>query len=182
MSKFTDNLWQDIVREHSAALVYAEPPKPARMRARLRRPRVLAGSTLGLASVGAALTLFLGGTADTAPAFAVTTTNGSVLVQLNYQAQQNLPQVNAELAAMGTGEQISIVMEPGAATVTGPVACTPHGGVSGPAVRVLVGGDGTEVIAPGQSAGNTAEGTFHMVSCDAYAAWNDNAGNSGSVG
>jgi hypothetical protein len=32
-------------------------------------------------------------------------------------------------------------------------------------VKVLVGKHGTEVIAPGQSAGNTAEGSFHMLSC-----------------
>jgi hypothetical protein len=183
MSKFTDNLWQDIVREHSATLVHAERPKPARKRARLRRPRVLAGSTLGLASIGAALTLILGGTAATAPAFAVTTSNnGSVLVQLNYDADQNLPEVNAKLASIGTGEQISIYMAPGAATVTGPVTCMPHAGAAGPVVKVLVGGDGTEVIAPGESAGNTAEGSFHMVSCATYAAWNNSAGNSGTAG
>ena len=32
-------------------------------------------------------------------------------------------------------------------------------------MKVLVGTDGTEVIASGQSAGNTAAGTFHLYSC-----------------
>ncbi len=36
---------------------------------------------------------------------------------------------------------------------------------SGPQLKVLVGNDGTEVIAPGQSAGNTGEGTFHLDRC-----------------
>jgi hypothetical protein len=138
-------------------------------RTRLRVP-VIAGSTLGLAGVGAALLLALGGTAATTPAFAITQDGNGVLVHLNYNTDQNLPQVNAKLAAMGTHEQIGIRMAPGAASVSGPVTCTPQPGVSGPTVRVLVGTNGTETIAAGQSGGNTAEGTFHLVSCGVYPA------------
>jgi hypothetical protein len=146
----------------------------------LRRRRVLAGSTLGLASAGVAATLIFSGAAATAPAFAVTpSNNGSVLVSMDYNASQNLPQVNAKLASLGTNEQISIFMASGAATAGGPVTCTPKDGASGPAVKVLVGQNGTEVIAAGQSAGNTAEGTFHLVSCDAYPS--SYAGNSGAA-
>ena len=162
----------DLAREEQAAR-----PAPARRRTR-PRPRVLAASTLGLAGVGAALVLALalalGGTAATTPAFAVTRSNdGSVLVKLNYQTNQNLPQVNAKLAAMGTHEQIGIAMASGPATVSGPVTCTPPPGASNPSgapVKVLVGTNGTEVISPGESAGNTAEGTFHLVSCGVYPA------------
>jgi hypothetical protein len=166
MTKFTDNLWSDLAREHGPTLAHDVRPEPARTSGfRIRRPRVLAGSTLGLAGVGAALVLGLGGS-TAAPAFAVTKQDdGSVLVNLNYNTDQNLPQVNAKLAAMGINEQITIRMATGAATVSGPVTCTPASGVSGPPVKVLVGKDGTEVIAPGQSAGNTAEGSFHMLSC-----------------
>jgi hypothetical protein len=145
----------------------------------LRRPRILAGSTLGLASIGVAATLVLSGTAATAPAFAVTPSNdGSVLVQLNYNANQNLPQVDAKLISMGTGEKVSIQMAAGTGTTSGPVTCAPQSGVPGPVVKVLVGDNGTEVIGAGQSAGNTAEGTFHLVSCDTYSA----AGVSGNTG
>lgn len=143
------------------------------------RPRVLAGGTLGLAGVGAALLLALGGTAATAPAFAVSRNNdGSVLVHLNYTTNQNLPQVDAKLASMGIHEQVGIQMAPGAATVRGPVACTPLPGVSGPPVKVLVGTDGTEVIAPGQSAGNTAEGSFHLLRC--FTSSDTGSGNTGN--
>ena len=121
------------------------------------------------------------GTAATAPAFAVTpSSNGSVQVQMDYNANQNLPQVNQKLASMGTGEQISIHMAAGPATAGGSVACTPTDGATGPAVNVLVGKDGTEVIAAGESAGNTAEGTFHLVSCNTYPA-SDASGNSGAA-
>ena len=68
MTKFTDNLWSDLVREHGPTLAHAGRPDPGRVGgsgAILRRPRVVAGSTLALAGVGAALVLALGGSAAT---------------------------------------------------------------------------------------------------------------------
>jgi hypothetical protein len=148
------------------------------VRARIR-PRLFAGGTLGLAGVGAAIALALSGSAA-APAFAVTRdSDGSVLVQLNYNTDQNLGQVNAKLAAMGTGEQVTIYMAAGAASVSGPVTCTAAAGTSGPPVKVLVGANGTEVIAAGQSAGNTAEGSFHLNHCVVSSA--TGTGNSGTA-
>jgi hypothetical protein len=188
MSRFTDNLWRDLLREHGAILAQSERPEPgwARRLGRagratvLRRRRVLAGGSLGLAGVGTALVLALGGTAATAPAaFALTQhRDGSVVVQLNYFTRQNLPELNAKLAAMGTGEAVTIRMAHGPAAAPGTVTCTAGAGVSGPPVKVLVGQNGTEVIAPGQSAGNTAEGTYHLASCLTSRA--DGAGNSGA--
>jgi hypothetical protein len=182
MTKFTDNLWSDLAREHGPRLAHADQPEPRRPRR--RRPRVLAGSTLGLAGVGAALVLALGA-GGAAPAFAITRDgDNGVLVQLNYVKNENLSQVNAKLAAMGTNEQITIYMATGAAPVSGPVACAPATGASspsGPPVKVLVGTDGTEVIAAGQSAGNTAEGSFHLDHC-VVSSDTSSAGNSGNTG
>jgi len=153
----------DLAREERAAAV-----PTTRARRTLRRPRVLAGGTLGLAGVGAALLIALSGPAAQ-PAFAVTTNaDGSVLVKLSYAQDQNLPQVNQKLAAMGTHEQIGIRMGPGPAPVSGPVTCTAAPGVSGPTIKVLNGPNGTEVISPGESGDNTAEGTWHLVSCGVY--------------
>ncbi|MGH2884826.1 MAG: hypothetical protein ACRDPA_19350, partial [Solirubrobacteraceae bacterium] len=117
----------DLAREERAARSSVTPG-----RARLfRRPRVLAGGTLGLVGIGAALVLLLGGTAATTPAFAITTnSDGSVLVHLNYNTDQNLPQVNQKLAAMGTHEQIGIAMATGPASVSVPVTCTRAPGAS----------------------------------------------------
>jgi hypothetical protein len=181
MSNFTDHLWRDLVREHGPTLAHADRLEPGR--ARHPRPRVLAGSTLGLAGVGAALVLALSGSAAP-PAFAITKQgDGSVLVTLNYHQNENLPQVNRKLAAMGTHEQITIYMASGAAAVGGPVTCAPATGASspsGPPVKVLVGTDGTEVIAPGQSAGNTGEGSFHLDHC--VASSDAGSGNTGAAG
>ncbi|HEY2201230.1 MAG TPA: hypothetical protein VGH56_05045 [Solirubrobacteraceae bacterium] len=153
----------------------------ARFTGILRRPRALAGGSLGLAGIATGLVFALGGTAATAPAaFAVIRSNdGAVQVELNYLSSQNLPQVNAKLAAMGTGEAVALHMASGPASASGPVTCTPGAGVSGPTLKVLVGTNGTETIGAGQSAGNTAEGTFHLADCTAVSS--SAAGNSGAA-
>lgn len=185
MSKFTDHLWRDLVQEHGPTLAQADRPQPDRAGASrfFRRPRILAGSTLGLAGVGAALVLALGGTAATTPAFAVTRNNdGSVLVKLNYIKNLNLPQLEAKLHSMGLHEGVTIYMASGAARVAGTVTCAQGPGATAP-VKVLVGANGTEVIAAGQSAGNTAEGSFHLDHCVTTgdnASGNTGAGNTGN--
>jgi hypothetical protein len=174
MSKFTDNLWHDLVQEHGATLAHADRPGPGRA-SRLRRPRVLAGTTLALVGGGTALALALGAAGST-PAWAVTTdSQGSVLVTINQLSA--LPQANAKLTAMGTHEQVTISMASGAVAVSGPVTCTPAAGVHGPAVKVLVGKNGTEVIT---GSGNTGAGTWHLASCTLTG--DTGSGNSGNTG
>jgi hypothetical protein len=176
MTKFTDHLWRDLAREHGATLALADRPEPGRVPL-LRRPRVLAGSTLGLAGVGTALVLALGAVSST-PAYAVTTNgDGSVLVTINQNSA--LPQANAKLIAMGIHEQVTISMASGAAAVSGPVTCAAAPGVSnlqGPPVKVLVGTNGTEVI----DSGNTGAGTWHLAAC--YITGETGSGNTGNTG
>jgi hypothetical protein len=165
MTKYTENLWRDLVREHGATLAHADRPEPGRAPL-LRRPRVLAGSTLALAGAGTALALTLTATGST-PAFAVTTNaNGSVLVTISQR--ENIVQANAKLTAMGIHEQVDIYMASGPATVKGAVACQAEAGVSGPALKVLLDKDGTEVIEPGTTGNNTGVGTWHMMSCKTF--------------
>ena len=47
------------------------------------------------------------------------------------------------------------------------MTCTPTPGanVSGAPLKVLVGKDGTEDIQPGQTAGNTGVGSYHLDRC-----------------
>lgn len=170
MTKYTDNLWQDLAREHGAALAHSEPLEPGRARI-LRRPRLLAGSVLGLAGAGVGLLL----TAGSTPAYAVTT-NADGAVQVTINQVSALPQANAKLAAMGTREQIAIQMAPGAAPNTGPVTCVSAASAPGAQVTVMVGTNGTEVI----PAGNTGAGTWHLASCSVTAA--GSSGTSGTSG
>lgn len=172
MANFTDNLWDDLVREQGATLTQAGRPEPGRGRL-LRHPRVLAGSTLGLAGAGTALALGLTALTST-PAFAVTTNaNGSVLVSINEES--SLPQANAKLTAMGIHEQIEIQMEPGAAPTKGAVSCKAQPGAPGPALQVLVGKDGTEVIKATNDS-NTGVGTWHLGACWTFKTGDTNTG------
>jgi hypothetical protein len=149
--------------ELAPTLAHADRPLPGRSGGAgfLRRPRVLAGGTLGLAGVAAALAIALGaGGATAPPAFAITKhSDGSVLVQLNRRG--DLGQANQKLTEMGTHEQITLYLIPGPAVVSGPVSCTPAPGTGppNPPVQVLVGTDGST---SGQSAGNTGEGTSQL--------------------
>jgi hypothetical protein len=129
------------------------------------RPRLLARGTLGLAGAGAAVLLAVSA-AGTAPAFAITKNgDGSVTVQINEDAA--LSAANQKLTAMGIHEQVMIDIATGPAAVSGAVNCTPAPGASlpGPTLKVLVGKNGTDVISPGETAGNTGEGTYHLAHC-----------------
>ncbi len=166
----------------------APPERSSRVLGRKERPwsrartRVLAGSTLGLACVGAALALALSGSAA-APAFAITRSgDGSVLVKIN--RLQSLPDANRKLTAIGIHEQVTIYMASGPAAVSGPVTCTPAPGanLSGPPLKVLIANNGTEIIRPGQTAGNTGVGTYHLAHCITTGDPGSGTGNTGNTG
>ena len=186
MTKFTENLWNDLAQEHGAALDRATRPAPGRA----RRPGLIAGSTLTLAAAGTALGLGLtstgapstsatGGMRVVTDAYTVTQkSNGSVLVTINQT--EALPQANQKLTSMGIHEQVTIYMVSGPAPVSGPVPCTPAAGVSGPPVKVLVGTNGTEVIGSGTTGGNTGVGTWHLGACSLTG--DSGSGNTGNTG
>lgn len=133
----------DLARDPSGAATST----PLQRRSGLSRlhPRALAGGTLGLAGVGAALVLALSaGGAAAPPAFAITQHNdGSVLVTLD--RQEDLGQANQKLAAMGIGEQITLYSVPNPAAGSGPITCTPGPGADqpNPSVQVVVNTDPT---------------------------------------
>jgi hypothetical protein len=185
MTKFTENLWRDLAQEHGAALAHADRPRLGRA----RRPGVIAGSTLALAVAGTALGLGLtstgstpasvtGGTATLAAYTITQNSDGSVLVQINQST--SLPAANHKLTAMGIHEQVTIYMKPGAATVSGPVTCTPEPGVPGPSLKVLVGTNGTETIAPNTTGDNTGVGSWHLDHCVTTDTGSGDTGNTGA--
>lgn len=167
-----------LAREQQAAR--AERPEPGR--AHRSRPRVLAGSTLGLAGVGAALLLALGGSAAP-PALAVTRQHdGSVLVKQRRREAGLVAGADRKLASMGIDEQIMPDYQPGTAPASGPVTCTPLRGANtpaGPPVRVLLGTDGTQVIPSGTTG---ASRTVHISSCVYYKTPTPGGGNTGNTG
>jgi hypothetical protein len=183
MSKFTQNLWSDLMREHGPAIANATRPS----RGRVRHPRIIAGSTLAVAAAGTALGLGLTSTgaapgattAITTAAYTITThSNGSILVQINQRESINA--ANQKLKAL-VNEEVVLRMASGPAPVSGALTCT--SGVSnmqGPQVKVLLGEDGTQVIAPGTTGDNTGVGTWHMTACTVYPAADMGTGGTGT--
>jgi hypothetical protein len=105
MSEFETNLWREVMHEHGEDLARAARPMvKARWGA---RPRLLAGTTAGLAAAGASTALLLGATASS-PAFAVTrNANGTVTVKLIRLS--GISGANRALAAMGVRAKIATV-------------------------------------------------------------------------
>jgi hypothetical protein len=171
MTKFTDNLWCDLAREHGAALTQTGRPRSGW----IHRPRVIAGSTLALVAIAAVITLGLtstgsttaGGTRVVTDAYTITqNSSGSVLVTINNK--ESIIAADEKLNAM-LKEQVVLRMGSGPAPVNGPVTCKPGvSNVPGPPVKVLLGADGTQVIAPGTTGDNTGVGTWYVAACYVY--------------
>src|SRR5689334_17213944 len=97
MGKFEDRLWRDLVRRHGAELGQIE--RPDGQARRRTRPRLLAGTTLGLAGIGTAIVLILTA-ASTPAAFAVNrNSDGTVSVQIKQLA--GIKGANEKLAKLG---------------------------------------------------------------------------------
>ena len=105
MSKFEDRLWRDLVRKHGADLAQME--RPAAKPRRRARPRLLAGTSIGLAVAGTAAALVLSA-ASSPPAFAVSrNSDGTVTVILQKLAA--IHGANAKLAALGIRARVVVV-------------------------------------------------------------------------
>lgn len=105
MSKFQDRLWRELVEEHGARL--AQMTRPAINHRRRPRPRLLAGTTVGLAGVGTAVALIVSA-AGSSPAFAVTRNNdGTVTVWI--RRVEGIAGANARLAALGVRARAVVV-------------------------------------------------------------------------
>lgn len=164
------------------------PSGPVRGRVRRPRPRLLAGSTLGLAGVAAALVLALGGSAAP-PAYAITPKgDGTVFIKINFGGHNTLLAADTKLVDK-YHETVLIQTAPGQSTNPAPIDCAPTADQyapgdptpSGPRVKLLIGKDNTFVI----PSGNTGAGTLHLVSCQTYVSYphsNTGSGNSGNTG
>ncbi len=104
MSEFEDNLWLKIVREHGDEL--ASTGRPARKQRRATRPQLLAGTTVGLAAIGAVAALLF--SVSTSPAAFAVTRNPDGTVTVNLMQPSGIAGANKKLAAMGVRAQIAV--------------------------------------------------------------------------
>ena len=105
MSKFEDRLWRDLVRKHGADL--AQMTRPAAKPPRRARPRLLAGTSIGLAVAGTAAALVLSA-ASSPPAFAVNR-NSDGTWTVSIQKLAAVHGANADLAALGIRARLVVV-------------------------------------------------------------------------
>ena len=101
MSKFEDHLWREFVREHGNALAQMSTPTAKRG---WRGPRLVAGTSLGLAGVGVAVALVLGAT-TTSPAFAVIR-NHDGTVTISIERASGIAGANARLHQLGVRAKV----------------------------------------------------------------------------
>ena len=101
MSKFEDHLWAEFVRDHGNAVAQMSTPTARSVR---RGPRLVAGTALGLAGVGAAVALVLGATTTT-PAFAVTRNHDGTFT-ISIQGASGVAGANARLDRLGIRAQV----------------------------------------------------------------------------
>jgi hypothetical protein len=144
------------------------------------RPRLLAGSTLGLAGLATAAVIAFGGS-SAPPAYAISTNpDGSVLVSFNYQAATDFWQLEHRLIGQ-YGEMVTVNVAPGPATGSGPVNCTPtidsNPGMPRTPIKVELGQDGTATIPAGDTGaipgvagvvGSAGTGPVHVTGCQLF--------------
>jgi hypothetical protein len=111
MTKFSDQLFDDLMREHGQAL--AGVRAPAARRRHVPRPVMLTAGAGGLAAVAAVGTLVAGGAA---PAYAVTTHSDGTVTLAVYQ-KSGITQANAKLRQVGDGRVVVVPVEPGCPSI-----------------------------------------------------------------
>jgi hypothetical protein len=133
MTKFADQLFDDLLREHGPALARTRPPAPRRHIA-TRRTLLAAGTACAAVAAAAGALVASGGS----PAYAVTTNpNGTVTVAV-YQ-KSGIAGADARLRQLGDGRVVVVPVEPGCPSI----GSLPPPAVSGHGRRISLGVSGS---------------------------------------
>ena len=117
MTKFEDQLYQQLMTEHGHRLLALERPAPARHR--IRQPVWLATGAAGTAAAVTAAVIALGSAPAAAAAYSVTQHNASVTVAVNRPS--GVAGANAALHAIGA-RVVVVPVRPGCP----PIGSLPH--------------------------------------------------------
>jgi hypothetical protein len=125
MSKFADQLFDDLMREHAPALAAIRVPTVSK-RHLATRPALLTAGAGGLAAAAAVGTLVAGGT----PAYAVTRHPDGTVTLAVYQ-KSGIAGANAKLHQVGAGRVVVVPVESGCPSISSlPGPGVPSGHVS----------------------------------------------------
>lgn len=148
MTKFSDQLFDDLMREHGPALAHAKVPVQTRHRATGGRMMLAAGGGGVAVAAAVAGTLVAGGGT---PAYAVTTNPNGTITLAVYQ-KSGIAQANAKLRELGDKRVVVVPIEPGCPRPSAP-AVSGHGHRIGVAMGRATNGSVT-VSAHGIPAGD----------------------------
>ena len=112
MTKFADQLFDDLMREHGPTLARTSAAAPKRHLA--ARPLLLTAGAGGLAVAAAVGTLVAGGGT---PAYAVTRHSDGTVTLAVYQ-KSGIAQANARLHQVGAGRVVVVPVEPGCPSIS----------------------------------------------------------------
>ena len=108
MTKFSDQLFDDLMREHGPALAHTRPPAHPQRRVTARQALLAGGGTL---AVAAAIAGTLVATSPS-PAYAVTKNPDGTITLAVYQ-KSGIAGINARLRQLGDSQVIVVPVEPG---------------------------------------------------------------------
>jgi len=120
MTKFTDQLFTDLMREHGPALAQARPPAQGRHVA--SRRTLLAGGT-GFVAVAATVGGLLASSGGGTPAYALTTQPDGK-VTLDVYRESGIAGINTRLHQLGDGQVVVVPVEPGCPPPAPPAVST----------------------------------------------------------
>ena len=141
MTKFADELFDDLMREHGPELTQARPPAPARRRM-AARPLWLGTGAAGLAAAGTAAVLVLGGSPAYA-AYTVTSHQGTVGVSVNQAS--GIAGANAALRRL-RAHVVVVPVRPGCVPLSSLPHPAPGTHLRGVSTQVGRGADGHRTV------------------------------------
>ena len=150
MTKFADQLFDDLMREHGPTLANARPPAPRRQVASRRTLLAVGGGGVAVAAAAGVLVATVGGNA---PAYALTPHSNGTITLAVYQ-KSGIAAANAKLRQLGDGQVYVVPVGAGCPSMSSlPAPAVPLNGKH-PAIRssMSVGG------APGGSVTVNAKG------------------------
>jgi hypothetical protein len=109
MTKFEDQLFGDLMREHGPTLARTRPPAPRKRHVATRGTLLAGGGTLALAATAVAGTLVAG---SGTPAYAVTKNPDGTITLAVYQ-KSGIAGINARLHQLGDSQVVVVPVEPG---------------------------------------------------------------------
>jgi hypothetical protein len=147
MTKFSDQLFDDLMREHGPTLAHITPPVHLKRRVTARRALMAGGGTLAVAAaIGGALEA-----GSISPAYAVTK-NADGTTTIAVYRTSGINGANARLRQLGDKQVVVVPIEPGCPRPAAP-AVPGRGRTIGAAVGISPGGSVT-VKAHGIPAGD----------------------------